>query len=388
MVKIQQQPRITLLAGGAIALALLAVGVRQYTQMRSEAQAEAEILEQQAAQPRRTSVVALGRVEPQGEVSRISGPQGERIRELLVQEGEQVTAGQALVYLESYGEREAERNQAAARLVEAERTLAAETAYGEAQIEEAQARIQQVDRPKSLEIEAQQATIRRLEAELSLAQEDLDRFRSLFQDGAIAEQQFDQQQTKTRRIEEELNNAQSTLVKLQESRTTDMSLAQQQLQSAQVNLDRNQVLVAVESLRRSLDLAEARLERTIIRAPEAGRILRVITHAGEAIASQGILDLGDTSQMVVVAEVYETDVSLVEIGQSATIVSRNGAFEQTLTGTVTDIGWQIFKNDVLDDDPAANADARVVEVDVQLDDGAVVEALTNLQVDVRIDVDE
>ncbi|NET54526.1 MAG: HlyD family secretion protein, partial [Merismopedia sp. SIO2A8] len=48
---------------------------------------------------------------------------------------------------------------------------------------------------------------------------------------------------------------------------------------------------------------------------------------------------------------------------------------------------QIFKNDVLDDDPAANADARVVEVDVQLDDSTVVEALTNLQVDVRIDVE-
>ncbi|HIK42598.1 MAG TPA: HlyD family secretion protein, partial [Thermoleptolyngbya sp. M55_K2018_002] len=41
---------------------------------------------------------------------------------------------------------------------------------------------------------------------------------------------------------------------------------------------------------------------------------------------------------------------------------------------------------VLDDDPAANADARVVEVKVQLDDGRPVEALTNLQVDVRIDV--
>ena len=47
---------------------------------------------------------------------------------------------------------------------------------------------------------------------------------------------------------------------------------------------------------------------------------------------------------------------------------------------------QIFKNNVLDDDPAANADARVVEVKIRLQDSQLVEALTNLQVDVRIDV--
>jgi HlyD family secretion protein len=94
-------------------------------------------------------------------------------------------------------------------------------------------------------------------------------------------------------------------------------------------------------------------------------------------------------QMFVVAEVYETDVSLVQVGQPALIRSRNGAFDQKLNGTVHEVGWLIFKNDVLDDDPAANADARVVEVRIKLDetDSEVVAALTNLQVDVRIGVD-
>lgn len=377
-------------AGGAIALAIFAVGAWQYAQMRSTAETNAEQTALEAALPTRTSVVALGRVEPQGEVIRVSGPTGERLERLEVEEGETVSAGQILAYLESYGEREAERNYAAAQLAEAERNLVAETSYGEAQIDEAQARIQQADRPKSLEIEAQRATIRRLEAELDLAQEDLNRSDNLFREGAIAEQQFDQQQTTTRRIEEELNNAKATLVQLEEARTTDITLAQQQLQSAQASLNRSQVQIALDSARQNLELAEARLERTLIRAPRDGRVLRVLAYAGEAITDAGILDLGDTRQMMVVAEVYETDVSLVELGQTATIVSRNGAFEQTLTGTITDIGWQIFKNDVLDDDPAANADARVVEVEVQLaePDSGVVEALTNLQVDVRIDVEE
>jgi HlyD family secretion protein len=91
---------------------------------------------------------------------------------------------------------------------------------------------------------------------------------------------------------------------------------------------------------------------------------------------------------MVVAEVYESDVARVKVGQKATITSRNGAFTDTLTGQVEEIGWQIFKNNVLDDDPAANADARVVEVKIRLDNSDRVESLTNLQVDVTINIQE
>ena len=40
--------------------------------------------------------------------------------------------------------------------------------------------------------------------------------------------------------------------------------------------------------------------------------------------------------------------------------------------------------DVLGMDPVAEADARVIEVDILLDDAAVVSHLTNLQVEVEI----
>lgn len=371
------------IAGGVLAAGLLGVGVLRILQAQSDRQAVIE----DATGPERVSVVALGRLEPDGEVFRISGPTGERVGELAVDEGDVVVSGQPLAYLESHGERKAERDYAAAQLAEAERQLRAETQYGQAQIDEAQARIQQVDRPSSFQIEAQQATVRRLEAELELANQDLQRFESLYAEGAIARQQLDEQQTETRQIQEQLRNAEATLVQLQEDRQTRMQVAEQELQSAEADLTLAQAQVTVESARQNLDLAEAKLERTIIRAPRDGRVLRVIAREGEAITSEGMLDFGDTSQMYVVAEVYETDVGLVELGQEATITSRNGAFEEVLTGEVAEVGWQVFKNDVLDDDPAANADARVVEVNVRLDDSEPVRGLTNLQVDVRIDVE-
>jgi HlyD family secretion protein len=45
---------------------------------------------------------------------------------------------------------------------------------------------------------------------------------------------------------------------------------------------------------------------------------------------------------------------------------------------------QIYKNDILDVDPAADADARVVEVRIRLDEPDLVAGLSNLQVDVEI----
>ena len=86
--------------------------------------------------------------------------------------------------------------------------------------------------------------------------------------------------------------------------------------------------------------------------------------------------------MYTVAEVYETDIGKVHVGQRATITSP--ALHGELMGTVERIGMKIGKRDVLDVDPAASTDARVVEVHIRLDDSRAVAGLTNLQVEVRI----
>lgn len=375
------------ITGGVIAIGILGLGIAKLTTL-NQAQLSSKTLTETATQlPQRVAVVALGRLEPQGEVIRVSGLSGERISQLQVSEGDLVATGKVLAYLESYEERLAERDFAASQLREAQGKLQAETTYGRAKIQEAATHIQQIERPTTFEIAAQQATVRQLEAELELANEDLRRFEGLYSEGAIAKQELDQQRTKVRETQEQLNNAQATLIRLEQARDTDLRHAQTQLHSAQADLNLAQVEVALESAQKNLKLAEARLERTIIRSPQAGRILTIFTKTGEAIGSEGILDLGDTTQMYAVAEVYETDVGLVKMEQPATVNSRNGAFAETLTGKVAEIGWQIFKNDVLDDDPAADADARVVEVKIRLNESKPVERLTNLQVDVRIDVD-
>jgi len=59
-------------------------------------------------------------------------------------------------------------------------------------------------------------------------------------------------------------------------------------------------------------------------------------------------------------------------------------FEGPLTGSVRYIRPIVRKQDVTDTDPAARKDARIVEVEVALDDPQRVAGLTNLQVKILI----
>ena len=140
--------------------------------------------------------------------------------------------------------------------------------------------------------------------------------------------------------------------------------------------------VQIESLTKNLALADVRLERTILRAPRAGRVFKVKSRPGERVDQKPILQLGDTRVMYAVTEVYETDVLSVQRGQQAHIYS--AALPKTVRGVVERVGNTVAKNDILNVDPAADADARVVEVWVRLESAELAGRLTNLQVDVVI----
>jgi HlyD family secretion protein len=92
--------------------------------------------------------------------------------------------------------------------------------------------------------------------------------------------------------------------------------------------------------------------------------------------------------MMVVAEVHESDIGKVQLGQTATIKSETGAFTQEITGEVSQIGLKIGKQDVLNTDPAADVDSRVVEVKINFDPetSSRVSHLTNSKAIVKINL--
>jgi HlyD family secretion protein len=331
----------------------------------------------------RRTVTARGRLEPESEVIGIGAAPDDRIGTIQVVEGQTVHAGDALVYLTTYDERLRERDYAASQLEDARTRLSADTAHGGSLIRESEVRIRQLEATQPIEIEAQRANVDTIQSELAQSRADLERSQSLWQDGGLVTHQvLDHSIAEVGQNESRLRNARATLERLQRDQTLALEMAREQLRTAQTSLSSAQSLVQIRSLASNVQLAEARLARTIIRAPIDGLILKVQLHPGESVGQGPILKMGNTSRMFAVAEVYETDIGLVRVGQKARL--RSDALARDVTGVVATIGRTIHRTTVLDVDPAADTDSRIVEVRIKLDESGPVAALTNLQV--RIDI--
>jgi HlyD family secretion protein len=149
-----------------------------------------------------------------------------------------------------------------------------------------------------------------------------------------------------------------------EVRAVDVALAKAEIEEAQAELAH----------------ARAEFEQAEIRAPQAGQILKIQTRAGESAAGQPVLQLANTRSMMVIAEVYETDLARVGRGQKAEI---NGAIVGKLTGKVERIGGRVERNELAPIDPSAYSNLRVVEARIRLDEQPKV-PLVYAQVEVRI----
>jgi len=285
-----------------------------------------------AQQVQAQTVSALGRLEPEHGVLNIgvaSSPyaiSGSIIAELLVEEGDQVKAGQLLATTDSTA-----LVRAHAIKSEAELELALRAAEA--------AESQTVEACTLADVAASEAARRGNLLERELASK------------------------------EEAENAKG------EAQAKAASCT-----AARANARVAQSFIKVAESRISID--ELEVERSMVRAPVSGRVLEIHTRPGEMAGAHSVLDLGSTDRMFAIAEVYETDIVNVMVGKHASI--HCDALSEALSGTVEKIRGKVQKNDVIGTDPAARKDARIIEVEIRLDDSAPVAGLTNLQVEIDI----
>ena len=349
--------------------------------------------DQKRTQP--VAVAALGRIEPRSEIISLgagvgaglgAGIASDRLDSLLVARGDLVKKGQILGYLGGHAEQMAQIDMYHAELDEARRRLSTEIELDRARIEAAEIHQRQIEEVSPQRITAQQATIASLEAKLANDKDILTSQSQLYDRGAGSRRVHDDQQAIVAQGEANLASARARLAELQHQFEVDQIDAKVQISMARAQLERAQAEFPVVSLERRLATAVEHARRLTLYAPIDGRILNIKIRPGEDVSGGPVLIMGDTSGMRAVAEVYETDISRVRLGQIATISSR--ALPHPITGTVVRIGDMVFKNDVLNVDPAARADARVVEVWIDLNEPELTERLTNLTVDVSINTDD
>jgi HlyD family secretion protein len=277
-------------------------------------------------------VAALGRLEPEGGIHRIGLPStpeaisGAVVTRILVQRGQDVQAGQVLAEADTVP------------------VLKAEVAGAKAALEttrrEARAAVSEADEAcVRADVAARQSKRQNELLARKLTSDDIaDQFRGAAEAGAAS--------CKARR--------------------------------ASASVAESRIAVAEQEVARR----QAEFERAFARAPFAGRIIDVTAKTGETAGAHGIVELGNVSQMYAIAEVYETDIRWVKVGQKARVTS--DALSKPITGTVTRIRPKVKKLDEIGTDPAARKDARIIEVEVKLDDSKAVAALSLLQVEVEI----
>jgi HlyD family secretion protein len=303
-----------------VALALISVGLTGVT----------DALAQDSNSPR--AVSALGRLEPEYGTVHVSAQSTFEdvtwavLATLLVKEGDDVTKGQLLATVGS-------------------------TQVVQAKVTEAHAELNL----RLREAEATRSTTEEACVRADVALREADRRARLHAQGVAGEEEADSAAGEA------------------EAKAASCTAARTAVQAADAR---------IEVARASLARHEAEYERTKLYAPIDGRVLEINTKPGERIDLEGVLELGNVNRMYAIAEIYETDIRHIRVGQKATVSS--AALEKPLSGSVTFIRQKVEKQDEIGTDPAARKDARIIEVKILLDDSARAASLTNLQVDVVI----
>jgi HlyD family secretion protein len=300
-------------------------------------------------------IVSLGYLEPDqdGAIEVTGDSTGNRVivDKLFVKQGDYVKPGQVIATLST------------------RKTQQAAVKTAKTQVEIAQAKLAQVQTgAKQGDIQAQAAMVASAESKLINTKTEYQRYDSLYQQGVVSLEERDSRRLQLETAEASLRQQQEQLRSLAEIRPEDLQAAKAELNNAVAGLNE----------------AKANLDLTFVRAPREGEIIQINTYPGELIGDSGILKLGQTNQMYVSAEIYQSDINRVKLSQQAKITG--DAFKGELLGTVSKIGREVASQNVEDSDPLANVDARVIEVKIRLNqaDSKKVAGLTNLQVKVKI----
>ncbi len=281
-------------------------------------------------------VAAGGLVEPAGEERVIIPQLSGRLARVLIDEGDAVSAGQLLAEIENAEYR--------AALAAAEAQVALRRAERE--------RLRNGARRE--EVDQAAAVLAAATAQQRLAAAEATRRTTIAERGLISAEQREQAEAQAVASDAERRRAAAALALLEAgARREDLDAADAALAAAEAERDR----------------AQALLEKSLIRSPIDGTVLKRDQREGEtvvALAPVPLARIGDLSHLQVRADVDELDIGRVRVGQDAHVQSDAFAGRR-FAGRVTHVSRRMGPRNQTSGDPAEKQDAKILEVLIELD---------------------
>jgi HlyD family secretion protein len=294
-----------------------------------------------ATQQAPTLIAGPGRVEPSSEDIKIGSELSGRLKVVNVEEGDAIRRGQVLAELENADYR-AQVESASANVV-AKQAVLRKVING--------ARRQERDEAWS--------SVNEAKAVLEDSKAELHRRQELFAAGVVSREELERyaREADVAKAKYDAAVQQHALVD-DHAREEDQSMADADVKLAQAQFEE----------------AEARYEKTFIRSPIDGAVLRKHHRSGESVSNSStvpdpVLTIGDRKALRVRVDVDETDVSKVSVGQRA-FVTADAYGKQKFWGHVVRVGQQLGPKNVRTDEPTERVDTKILETLVELDPGS------------------
>jgi len=285
-------------------------------------------------------IAGPGRVEPYSEDIKIGSELSGRLKSVFVEEGDAVRRGQVLAELEN-----------------ADYRAAVESAKASVVAKEAVLR-KVINGARRQERDEAWSSVDEAKAVMENAQSELHRRQELFAAGVVSREELDRygREADVAKAKYESAVQRHSLVD-DHAREEDRALAEAYLQLAKAQLEE----------------ADARYEKTFVRAPIDGSVLRKHHRLGESVSNSStvpdpVLTIGDRKTLRVRVDVDETDVGKVRIGQRA-YVTADAFGKQKFWGRVVRVGQQLGPKNVRTDEPTERVDTKILETLVDLDPG-------------------
>ncbi|BAW97175.1 efflux transporter, RND family, MFP subunit [[Synechococcus] sp. NIES-970] len=290
-------------------------------------------------------IEANGIVEPIQSVN-ISPKTPGRLAQLLVEQGDTVTAGQELAVMDNnelYAEgirAEALTKQRIAELRATETRLKGEIEEARARFIRTQAQLQQAEQRIPKDIDQANAQLAAAQANRQRAQDKARRYESLLNSGAIAQETYDEVLNELQNANARLFEAQQRLAQVNSTASPELEALTAATVEAKASLDRlertaepqlTQLTAALEQAQAQRQIASVQYQDSIIRAPFDGIITQKFATEGAFVTpttaasstasatSSSILALA--RGLEVIARVPEVDIQQIEVGQDVEIIA-------------------------------------------------------------------